>query len=121
MSGPTYSQKLTNDPSTDAWEYRSVEQELEDGDRLGHMFEESPNTTRLSGPQEPPSDQSTSRPSPNMDKGNAKMAEYKDDRFNGDASTHSLDREFGGYDVPIGAKKALISANEKLHPWEEPG
>ena len=49
-----------------------------------------------------------------MDKGKAKMAEYEDDRFDDDASTHSLDSELGGFDVPIGAKKALISANEKL-------
>ena len=49
-----------------------------------------------------------------MDKGKAKMAEYEDDRFDDDASTHSLDSELDGFDVPIGAKKALISANEKL-------
>ena len=49
-----------------------------------------------------------------MDKGKAKMSEYKDDRFDDDESTHSLDSEFGGFDVPIRAKKALISANEKL-------
>ena len=78
------------------------------------MFEDSPITTQLSGPQEPPSDQSTSQPSPKMDKGKAKMAEYEDDRFDDDMSTRSLDSEFGGFDVPIGAKKALISANEKL-------
>ena len=46
-----------------------------------------------------------------MDKGKAKMAEYEDDRFDDDAS---LDSELGGFDVSIGAKKALISANEKL-------
>ena len=46
-----------------------------------------------------------------MDKGKAKMAEYEDDRFDDDAS---LDSELGRFDVPIGAKKALISANEKL-------
>ena len=49
-----------------------------------------------------------------MDKGKAKMAEYEDDRFDDDASTHSLDSELDGFDVPIGAKKALISENEKL-------
>ena len=42
------------------------------------------------------------------------MAEYEDDRFDDDASTHSLDSELSDFDVPIGAKKALISANEKL-------
>ena len=50
-----------------------------------------------------------------MDKGKAKMAEYEDDRFDDDSSTHSLNSEFGGFDVPIGAKKALTSAYEKLH------
>ena len=40
-----------------------------------------------------------------MDKGKAKMSEYEDDD---NESTHSLDSEFGGFDVPIGAKKALI-------------
>ena len=56
-----------------------------------------------------------------MDK--AKMAEYEDDCFDGDASTHSLDSELGGFDVPIRAKKALISENEKLRhsTREEPG
>ena len=49
-----------------------------------------------------------------MDKGKAKMAEYEDDRFDDDASTHSLDSELGGFDVPSKAKKALISTNEKL-------
>ena len=70
------------------------------------MFEDSPVTTRLSGPQEPPSNQSTSRPSPKMDKGKVKMSKYEDDRFDDNESTHSLDREFGGFDVPIRAKKA---------------
>ena len=37
----------------------SAEQEREGGDHLEDMFEDSPITTRLSGPQEPPSDQST--------------------------------------------------------------
>ena len=49
-----------------------------------------------------------------MDKGKAKMSEYKEDRFDDNDSTHSLESEFGGFDVPIGSKKALISANEKL-------
>ena len=93
----------------------SAEQELEDEDRLEHMFEDSLITTRLCGPQEPPSDQSTSRPSAEMDKGNAKMPEYEDDHFDGNALTHSLDSQIGGFDVPIGFKKALTSTNEKLH------
>ena len=49
-----------------------------------------------------------------MNKGKAKMAEYEDDLFDDNTSTHSLNSEFGGFDVPIGAKKALISANQKL-------
>ena len=93
----------------------SAEQEIEDEGQLKHMFEKSPITTRLSRPQEPPSDQSTSLPSLKMDKGKAKMSEYEDDHFNDNESTHSLDSEFGGFDVPIGAKKPLISANENLH------
>ena len=60
------------------------------------MFEESLITTRLSGPQEPPSDQSTSQPSPKLDKGKAKMPEYEDDDFVGIELTHSLDSEFEG-------------------------
>ena len=36
-----------------------------------------------------------------MDKGKAKMAEYEDDRFDDNASTHSLDSELGRFDVPL--------------------
>ena len=78
------------------------------------MFKESTIMTRLSGPQEPPSDQSTSRLSQKMDKGKAKIPEYEDDHFDRNESTHSLDSEFGGFDVPIEVKKARTSANEKL-------
>ena len=63
---------------------------LEDEDWLTLMFEESPTTTRLSGPWEPPSDQSIGRLSPRLDKGKAKMSEYEDPNDN--ASTHSLDK-----------------------------
>ena len=49
-----------------------------------------------------------------MDKGKGKMSEYKHDHFDGNESTHSLDRELGGFNVPIEPKKALISENEKL-------
>ena len=97
----------------------SAEQEIENGDRLKHMFEESPITTRLSGPQESLRDQITSRLSPKMDKGKAKMPKYEDDQFDGNKSTHSLDSEFGGLDVPLlrtpGVKKAIATTNEKLH------
>ena len=53
-----------------------------------------------------------------MDKGKAKMSEYEDDPSDDNESTHSLDSEFGGFDVPIirstGVKKAVTSTNEKL-------
>ena len=73
--------------------------EIEDEDRLTCMFEESPITTRLSGPREPRSDQSICRPSPKLDKGKTKMSKYEDPIDN--ASTHSLDSEFEGLDIPI--------------------
>ena len=89
---------------------------LDDEDQLTLMFKEIPATTRLSGPRDPPSDQSRGRPSPRLDKGKAKMSEYED--LNNNASTHSLDSESEGLDILIiqtaGAKKALESANEKL-------
>ena len=72
-------------------------------------------TTRLTGPREPPSDQSIFRPSPKLDKGKAKMSVYEEPIDN--ASIHSLDSEFEGLDIPIiqtdGAKKALESAKER--------
>ena len=43
------------------------------------------------------------------------MPEYEDDHFDGNESTHSLDSEFGGFDLPIGVKKTLTLANEKLY------
>ena len=74
--------------------------------------------TRLNGPQEPSNDQITSRLSPTLDKGKAKIPEYEDNHFDGNEYTHSLDSEFGGFDVTIirspGVKKALKSTNEKL-------
>ena len=88
---------------------------LEDEDRLTLMFDDSPISTRLSGPRELPSDQSIGRPSPRLDKGKAKMSEYED--TNDNASTHSLDSESEGLDISIiqtdGAQKALENANEK--------
>ena len=66
-----------------------------DDDQLRSIPDESPMSTRLRGPQEPPSDRSTSRPSPTMDKGKEKMPEYEDDPSNDNESTHSLDSEFG--------------------------
>ena len=97
-------------PTPTSIDAESAEQEREGGDHPEDMFEDSMITTRLSGPQEPPSDQSTSQPSPKMDKGKAKMLEYKHDRFD----DNEFESEFGIFDVPIGAKKALISANEKF-------
>ena len=65
---------------------------------------ESPISTRLSGPQEPPSDQSTLWPSPKMDtKGKAKMPEYEDS--NGNESTHSHDSEYGKGSQNFGRQK----------------
>ena len=79
------------------------------------MFEEIPIMTRLRGTQDPPSDQITSRPSPKMDKGKAKMTEYEDNQFDDNESTHSLDN----FDLPImrtpGVKKAISTVNKKLH------
>ena len=77
------------------------------------MFEESLIMTRLSGPQEPLSDQNTSRPSPMLGKGKGKMPEYEDSINN--ESTPYLDSEFEGLDLPIirlnGVKQAIASAN----------
>ena len=91
---------------------------LVDEDRLTIMFKESPTTTRLSGPQEPPSEQSLSQPSLRLDKGKAKMSDSEYEDPNDNASTHSLDSEFEVLDIPIiptaGSKKDLESANEKL-------
>ena len=104
--------------TTTSFDPESAEQEMEDEDQLEYIFEGSPITTRLSGPREPLSDQSTSRSSPTLDKGKAKMPEYEYDHFNRNESTHSLDSEFKGFDVPIirspGVKKALTLANENL-------
>ena len=54
-----------------------------------------------------------------MDKGKAKMSEYEDDPSDDNESTHSLDSEFGAFDVPLvrspGVQKAFTSANEKLY------
>ena len=75
------------------------------------MFEEIPIMTILNGTQEPPSDQITSRPSPKMGKGKAKMPDYEDNQFNDNESTHSLDN----FDLPImrtpGVKKAISIVN----------
>ena len=72
---------------------------LDDEDRLTLMFEDTPTTTRLSGPREPPSEQSFGPPSSRLDKGKAKMSEYDD--LNDNASTHSLDSESEGLNIPI--------------------
>ena len=81
------------------------------------MFKESPITTKLRGPQEPPSDHNTSRLSPKLDKGKAKMLEYEDPIEK--KSTYSLDSELEGLDTPMiqknRAKKAIISTNEILY------
>ena len=81
--------------TTTSFDLESAVQEIEDLNRLEHMFEESQITKKLSGPQEPPSDQSISRPSSTLEKGKAKMPEYEDDQFDENELTHSLDSEFG--------------------------
>ena len=94
----------------------SINTALDDEDRPTLMFEDSPISTRLSGPREPPSDQSIGRPSPRLDKGKAKMSEYEDTN---NTSTHSLDSESEGLDISntqtARAQKALETANEKPH------
>ena len=62
-----------------------------DDDQLRLIFEESPISTRLSGPQEPPKDQSMSQLSPKSDIGKAKMWEYEDYQSNANESAHSLE------------------------------
>ena len=90
----------------------------EDDDQLRSIHGESPISTGLSGPQEPPSDQSTSQPSPKMDKGKGKMSECEDNPYDDNESTHSLDNEFDAFNVPLMRspvfQKALTLANEKL-------
>ena len=90
----------------------------ENDDQLRSILDDSPTSTSFSGLQEPPRDQSTSRPSPKMEKGKAKISEYKEDPSNGNKSTDSLDSEFGAFDVPLmrthGVQKAIVTANEKL-------
>ena len=99
--------------TTTSFDPESAEQEMEDEDQLEYIFEGSPITTRLSGPREPLSDQSTSRPSPKLGKGKAKMLEYEDQVDN--KSLHSLDIEFEGLDTLMRTtKKAIDPANEKL-------
>ena len=70
-----------------------------DSEEKDRTPEGSPISTRLSGPQEPPRDKSTSRPSPKPDNGNAKMAQFED--LDGNESAHIIDCEYGGLDVPI--------------------
>ena len=77
--------------------------------------EEIPISTRLSGTQEPPNDQSTSWPNPKKDKDKVKMHEYEDS--DGNESAHSLDNEYGGLNVPItstpATKKEFTKTSEK--------
>ena len=90
----------------------------EDNDQLRFIFEENPISIRLSGPQEPPSEQSVSWPSLKSDKGKAKMPEYEDDQSDDNESAHLLDNKLRDFDVPImrtlRAKKSLTTENEKL-------
>ena len=92
--------------------------DLDNTDQQRSILKDSLISTTLSELEEPPSDRSTSRSSPKMAKAKAKMLEYEDDQFDDNRSTHSLDSDFGGFDLPIirspEVKKALTSANEKL-------
>ena len=78
------------------------------------MFEKSPTWTRLDGPLEPPSDQSTSQPSPKLAKGKANMPEWENQVEN--ESILSLDIELDGLNTLMqtnGAKEAIDTANER--------
>ena len=75
--------------------------DLDNIDQLRSIPEESLISTRWSRPEEPISDRSTSRSSPKMAKAKAKMLEYEEDQSDGNKLTHSLDNEFGDFDVPI--------------------
>ena len=89
------------------------------------MFEECTIITRLSGPQEPPIDQSTSRSSSKPEKGKTKKPEYEDPIDN--ESTDSRHSELEGLDIPIihinRAKKDILSKWDTLSPHlgEKPG
>ena len=72
-----------------------------DHNQLSSIPDKSPILTRLSWPQEPPSARSTSRSSPKMDKGKAKMLEYEDDPSDDNESTRSLDSAFGANGIMI--------------------
>ena len=50
---------------------------------------------------EPPSNHNTNRTFTELDKGKAKMPEYEDDQSDGNKSAHSLDSEFGAFNMPI--------------------
>ena len=54
-SASWYEPKTTSTPTS--LDPKSANLEFEEEDRFRHMFEECPISTRLSGPQEPPSDQ----------------------------------------------------------------
>ena len=75
--------------------------DLDNIDLLSSIPKESLISTIMSGPEEPPSDRGTSRSSPKMAKAKAKMLEYEEDQSDGNKLTHSLDNEFGDFDVPI--------------------
>ena len=69
-------------------------------DQLRSIPEETPITTRLNEPQEPPREQSTSRRVERWKKGRTKC-QNEDDQYDNNESTHSLDNEFGAFDVPL--------------------
>ena len=75
--------------------------DVDNTDQQRSILKDSLISTTLSVPKEPPSDRSTSRSSPKMAKAKAKMLEYEEDQSDGNKLTHSLDNEFGDFDVPI--------------------
>ena len=75
--------------------------DVDNTDQQRSILKDSLISTTLSVQKEPPSDRSTSRSSPKMAKAKAKMLEYEEDQSDGNKLTHSLDNEFGDFDVPI--------------------
>ena len=98
-----------------------IEEELNtnsDADiRPSPLPKDNPSSTELSGPHEPPRDESTSRPSLKSDKGKAKMPKIED--LDRNKSMHSLDSGYElGLDVPLmrtlGARKVFTAISEQF-------
>ena len=95
-----------------------IESEEEDRLRLTPKGESNLNQVEWTrGATEPPSDQSTSRPSLKSDKGKAKMPKIED--LDRNKSMHSLDSGYElGLDVPLmrtlGARKVFTAISEQF-------